>query len=486
MSIHRKILVGSLWAVGMRWVIRMLGMASVVVLARVLRPEDFGIMAMAMLLVGALATFSELGVGSMVIREPKVSRSDLDTAWTLKLLQGLVIAALVALLAPVAAAYFREPRVTPVVYLGAFAMAVNALENIGVVLLRKNLEFAADFRYQISVKLISALITIALALWLRSYWALALAQPAAALANVAISYAVSSFRPRLCLASYRRYIAFSMNMLLANVARFGYNKADVFIVGSTGSSTQMGLYNMAAELSSMAPRELTSSVGRALYPSLAQQRRGEGDFASTFVRVVGWIAAACLPIGLGLWVVAADAVGAILGERWHGAVALMRYLAIYGMLSSLIDIMLGHVLMVTGHERRQTLFFWVRLAVLVICAMVGLRWGVEGIALGAMVAGFVMFAMGVGVLVATLKVPLGDFLGVLWRPTTAALAMAAIVHGATLLALPPLTRLIVCVAIGVLVYGLVMVFLWQVAGRPPGIEDVLLTAIAQRRNARRN
>jgi PST family polysaccharide transporter len=277
-----------------------------------------------------------------------------------------------------------------------------------------------------------------------------------------------------------------MNMLLANAARFGYNKVDVFIVGSTGTSTQMGLYNVAAEFSSMVPRELTSSVGRALYPSLAQQRRGQGDFAATFMQVVGWIAAACLPIGLGLWVVADDAVRAILGPRWSGAVTLMRYLAIYGMLSSLTDIMLGHVLLVTGHERRQTLFFWLRLGVLVACVLVGLRGGVDGIALGAMVSGFLMLAVGVGVLVGTLNIPFASFVGVFWRPIAAALVMAGAVHGATMLMLPPLPRLMLCVAIGALVYLFVLVLLWRLAGRPNGIEETLFTAIARRRNARRD
>jgi lipopolysaccharide exporter len=268
--------------------------------------------------------------------------------------------------------------------------------------------------------------------------------------------------------------------MLANIARFGYNKSDVFIVGSVGTSTQMGLYNVAAELSSMAPRELTSSVGRALYPSLAQQRRGQGDFTATFMRVVGWIAAACLPIGLGMWIVADDAVRTILGERWQGAITLMRYLAIYGMLTSLIDIMLGHVLMVTGHERRQTFFFWMRLATLVTCVLIGLRWGIEGVAMGAMVAGFVMLAVGIAVLSGTLKIPLVNFASVFWRPTAAALVMAGVVHSVHLLDLPPFARLSLCIVTGVSVYALVMLTLWRLAGRPDGIERTLLNTLARR------
>lgn len=484
MTIQRHILVGSLWAVAMRWAIRLLGLVSVAVLARVLHPEDFGIMAMSMLLVGALATFGELGVGSMVIREAHVSHADLHTAWTLRLAQQLVLAALVAALAPLAAWHFREPRVTAVVYLGALSLAINGLENIGVVLLRKELDFAADFRYQIAVKIVGVIVTIALALALRNYWALALAQPVSAIANVVVSYVVARFRPRLGLASWRRYLGFSMNMVLANIARFGYNKADVFLVGTVTNAGQMGLYNVAAELSAMPSRELTSSVGRALFPSLARHRRERRDVRAPFLQVVSSVAALCLPIGLGLWVVADDAVAVLLGARWRDAGNLMRYLAIYGTLTSMIDIMLGHVLIVSGHERRQTVVFWVRCALLVAGALAGMPWGAEGIALGAMVSGFAMFAVGIVVLDATLGTRPSQYVAMLWRPVAASLIMAGVVNALVQVDLPVPLRLLACVAQGALTYVAALLALWQLAGRPAGVERSMLEALARLRARR--
>ena len=480
MTVHRNILVGSLWAVAMRWAIRLLGLVSVVILARVLHPEDFGIVAMAMLLVGALATFGELGVAAMLIRESSVSTDDLDTAWTIRFAQFMVLAALVALLAPAAAAYFDEPRVTDVVRLGALGLAINAFENIGVVLFRKNLDFAKDFRYQVIVKLVGVAATIALALALRSYWALALAPPVSALANVAASYALSAHRPRFCTASWRRYLGFSMNMLLANIARFSYNKTDVFLVGSVANATQMGLYNVAAELSAMPARELTSSVGRALFPSLAHHRREREDVVTPFLHVIASVGALCLPIGLGLWAVADDAVRVILGSRWHEAGALMRYLAIHGTLTSMIDIMLGHVLIVSGHERRQTMVFWVRFILVAACAGVGTIGGAQGIAIGAMASSFLMFAVSIAVLNATLGTRVRDYARILWRPLVASLLMTGVVHAAAAgLQLPALARLLASIALGVLSYGAALFALWHSVGRPAGVEQSILDALTR-------
>src|SRR5205814_1645659 len=193
-------------------------------------------------------------------------------------------------------------------------------------------DFSTDFRYQVILKILGVVTVIALAFWLRSYWALALSQPVNALANVATSYAIHAYRPRFCLQRWRRFVSFSANIGISNLARFISNKADVFIVGSIGTPGEMGVYNVAGELSSMPSRELTSSVGRALFPALAKLKHASQDFLAAFLQVMESVAVLCVPIGVGLWVVADDLVHVVLGARWEGAEQLMHILAIYGTL----------------------------------------------------------------------------------------------------------------------------------------------------------
>src|SRR5262249_5097396 len=152
----------------------------------------------------------------------------------------------------------------------------------------------------------------------------------------------------------------------SNLARFISDKADVFIVGSISTTSQMGLYNVASELSSMLPRELTASVGRVLLPSLSKLKHANQDFLGGFLQVVESVAVICIPIGVGLWAVSDDLVYIVLGPRWEGTEPLIRILAAYGTLVSLVGIMLGHVLIVTGHERRQTIALWIRSGLLLL------------------------------------------------------------------------------------------------------------------------
>ena len=469
----------------MRWSMRLTGMLSIVILARLLHPEDFGILAMASILIGAFSNFTGVGVGAMLIREAQVSDADMDTAWTIKLIQGFLLAVLVAASAHPAAQYFREPRLTDVVYVCAIAILIGSFGNIGTVLIRKELDFAKDFRYHLISRFVGSLITIALALLLRSYWALALARPIGAVFGVGFSYAMHPYRPWFSLKSYRRFYRFSLFVVLANVARFITNKADVFLVGSTGTPTQMGLYNVAADLSSIPATEITSSVGRAMFPSLARFKRDGADrlaLNATFLRIIGSVVAMCLPLGLGMWVVADDFVRVVFGERWAGAAELMAILGVYGTLTALVNISIGHVLIVTGHEYRQAVALWIRCTLLVGCALVGMQWGMKGIAIGALVSGVIMFFVAIWFLKVTLGCSVRDFVRIYWRPTIASVLMVLIVHYAVLAmaTLPAWLRLLSSVGIGAASYVTVLLVLWLAAGRPEGAESGAMDVVFKR------
>src|SRR5688572_12363322 len=105
-SIQRHMIVGSTWMVAMRWSIRCIGLLSTVLLARILLPQDFGLVAMAGILVGLLDVLSSFGVDMALIQNPRATRRHFDTAWTIQVIQGTAVALILVALAPFAAWYF--------------------------------------------------------------------------------------------------------------------------------------------------------------------------------------------------------------------------------------------------------------------------------------------------------------------------------------------------------------------------------------------
>src|SRR5262249_23312837 len=135
---------GAILTVGMRWTDRMLGLVSTLVLARLLVPADFGLVAMAMVLVGLLDVLLDLGVSAALIRDLGAGSEDFHTAWTLRLAQATVAALMLVACAPVAADYYDDERIVAILRAIAITVFVGGLENIGTVSFQRNMEFGRD------------------------------------------------------------------------------------------------------------------------------------------------------------------------------------------------------------------------------------------------------------------------------------------------------------------------------------------------------
>ena len=260
---------GSAWMVAMRWSMRFIGLISTAILARLLDPQDFGLVAMGTLVLGLLEVFFELGTAQLLIRIQDAKREHYDTAWTIVLIQSFLLAAGLYALAPWAAAYYGEPRVESVIRWLALASVAQGLSNIATVDFRKNLDFAKDFRFELYARLSGFILTVALAFTLRSYWALVIAMIAGGVARSGFSYLMHPFRPRLSLVHWRQFLTFSMWVTPGSVANYLNNRLDSFVIGAVNTAAQLGIYHVASEMSRMVTSELAIPIQRALFPAFA-------------------------------------------------------------------------------------------------------------------------------------------------------------------------------------------------------------------------
>src|SRR5689334_546854 len=145
LSPGRSMLKGSFWMILLRWAIRLIGLVSTVILARLLTPTDFGIVSMAMFVVGMLEVLNQTGQRLAIIRLHDPSREDYDSAWTISLLVGVTIGLLILLIAPFTVVYFHEPRAILVMQCLSLRAVLDGFENIGIVDFRRDLRFDRFF-----------------------------------------------------------------------------------------------------------------------------------------------------------------------------------------------------------------------------------------------------------------------------------------------------------------------------------------------------
>lgn len=467
----------------MRWSIRGAGLVSTVILARVLTPADFGLVAMASLVLGLLVACSEMGAAQLLLRTRTAEREAYDTAWTIVLLQAVVLAALMSMLAWPAATYFKEPRLVEVMQVVAVGSVLAGLNNIGTVMFRRDLDFRRDFLFGLYSKVATVVPTIVLALAWRSYWALVIGPIVGHLLEVLISYRMHPFRPRLSLAGWRSFVTFSLWMTPTHIATFLNQKVDVLVVGGIAHTAQMGAYNVASELSRMATAEIVTPMARALYPNYVKLKDQVEELTKAFLIVLRTVGIISFSFGFFVSAVAEDVVYIVLGDQWGDAVPLMQWLGVFGAFATLLAAATGHILIVLHRERLMFTVNWLRLAVLTASVLAAAQFG--GMVMIAAAATVSTALVTVGWLLYLPRVlPLlsaGRILAELGRVfLTALLTFIAVrwLHSMRIEA--HWLTLLIDTATGLAIFGALMGASWWAAGRPDGPEKRIVALVQAR------
>jgi len=482
MRAGRELAVGSAWMIAMRWAIRSVGLLSTVILARLLAPDDFGVVAMAMVAVAILQSFTQSGVDLALLRAETPQREHYDAAWTLEIIQATVLAAALFLTAPLVAGQFEDPRVTSVIRAMSLAALIAGFQNIGVVNFRRELNFRREFQFNVYKRLATFVVTVSAALLMRSYWAMVVGYVVGRVVEVSLSYVMSSYRPRLSLARVGEIWGFSKWLVLTRFSMVVNRQFDRWVVGSMGGAASMGNYFIANDFASSPSDEVIAPMSRAAFPVYSRMRQQPDELADAFRRMLGSVVAITFATGLGIAAVAEDFVHVVLGAKWAGAIPVMPWLglfaAVYGIVRALDTFLLA-----TGRERMSSLMgLAYALVTIPVIWMAGRQSGVEGIA--AAKAATAVALVSILVVVGTRAPPLTLRLVVsaAWPPVVSAAAMFTVVK--VLQATMPLEShvwgLLRDVIVGAIVYigsGLVI---WLARGRPAGIEQDLINEARRR------
>ena len=196
-SLTQRVVHAGFWALGLRITLRVLGTIRIIVLARLLAPADFGLMGIAMIMMAMLETFTETGFWAALVQRRGDIRPYLDTAWTVQVVRGLLTAGLLALAAPLLAAFFDAPGAITIIRVMAIVAFIKGLNNIGIVYFHKDLEFQKRFLFEVANVIPQVAVGIGLAIALQSVWALVFGSLAGALTGMVASYVLHPYRPRL-------------------------------------------------------------------------------------------------------------------------------------------------------------------------------------------------------------------------------------------------------------------------------------------------
>ena len=469
----------------MRWSIRGLGFVSSAFVARLLMPEDFGLVATVLVIFGLISLLFEFGVNWALIQNNKATDDHFHTAWTLRLLQALVVAILLAAFSPLIAGIYGDVRLELICQIFAVGTLIRGFENIGTVKLQKDMRFSKDFLYKVAPKVISTFITIGLAFYYKSYMALVVGAFSNNLIIVIASYLVINFRPKFSFAKISEIWGFSQWVLVRNIAEYISTQGDLFFLAMLTTPAKIGFYKWGTELSFMTITEIQQPFNRALVPGLVKIKHDHDRLINAYLKALGLMTLISVPVALGFGAVAEQLIPIFLGggDKWLPVVPLAQGLVFYSMTYAMYGISIN-LLSITGNIKYTAYMLWIQ-AIFTIATLYPAYHiaGLEGIAYSRGLIGIIMFFVISYIVVHRCQVPFSQIRNVIWRPVTAGIGMFVILLNLSNIGMfENWIVLIIKIIFGIAIYISFIVVLWWLTGKPISAEQQIIAYITRNKS----
>jgi len=482
--------VGTAIFMGMRWALRFIGLISTIVLARLLVPDDFGLVAIAVSYIGLIDGITDIAIRNSVIRHGGDDRAFLDTVFTVQVIRGLAVSLVVLGSSFILPAMIGDERLTPIIWFMALGTVWGSFLNPHLALFERDLDFRRESILQISAKVLSTVTAIVVAVIFRNYWALIAGTLVGSLAKVILSYVLSPFMPRFSLKRWRELLSFAGWLSASQtLERLGHS-LDNIVIGAFAGIRAAGLYNVGSSLAGLPLDEFLPVLTRTLFPGLLRFKDDVPKLRQNTLNAVEVICTFAFPVAVGFAFVAPEAVLILYGPKWMEAVPIVQAISLCVGIESIGASVTTSLAMATGRTkflfRRSVVRSALRIPTFILGAWF---YGIPGAIVGYFIGSVLFASANVGILKVILETTYVELASRIWRALAAVAVMTAVLIvvdqnlAATSDAWVAAYVLGLKMASGTIAYGLVRLSIWRLTGRPEFTETVamtLLSAVATR------
>ncbi len=380
---RRRVLHGIAWNTVAQVGSQAINFTVTLVLTRLLPPSSFGLIAMAGVVTGFFSIFPGLGLGAALEQKTDADERHYTSIFWVNLFVSGALGILVALAGPVAARSFTEPELTPILAALGLQFPIMALGAIHRVHLRRALRFDVLSRVDLLAALLGGVVGVAMAFLGFGVWSIVARSLVSGALSSAFAHVARPYRPGLFLdrAAVRECAGFGLNMLGWELAAYAFRNADNLLIGKFLGAVALGLYSRAYTFMLMPLLAVVRVVSNVLFPALSQIQDDLERMRAIFLRVAGVVALLSFPIALGFAVVAEPFVHAVLGSRWAPAIPLFQILCPTGIWDAMSAIC-APIYRASGRPDLHLRVMLFGCALSIAAFVVGLRWGIEGVAIG--------------------------------------------------------------------------------------------------------
>jgi len=386
MSLAKKTISGIKWISIARLSKQLFQFVTILILAKLLSPVDFGLMGMAMVVIGFLNIFNDLGVSAAIIHKQNIDERLLSSVFWLNISFGILVMVGLAVSAPFIAMIYGDSRLVPILQLLSISFFVASVTFLQQTYFEKKLLFKFTARAEIISVFISSIAAIGLAYKGYGVWALVFQTLLGASVNSFALWVSSPWRPKFTFhwADVRSLMNFSLNLSGFNIFNYLIRSADSILIGKYLGATALGYYSLALRIILYPLQNITAVISKVMYPVYSSINQNDAKIREIYTQISCAIAFLTFPMMLGIMAIGDMFVYSFLGNKWEPIINLLYVLAPVGLLQSL-DSTTGTLFQIKG--KTNWLFWWGMLTgVLFLFAyIIGLKWGIIGVAGGYLI-----------------------------------------------------------------------------------------------------
>ncbi len=407
----------------------LLTLGSIAILARLLTPEDFGLIAMVIIIIGFIAIFKDMGLAMATVQRAEISHGQVSTLFWVNLLISAGIMIVTAAISPLLGWFYKEPRVVMITIVLAGTIIFSGLTVQHQALLRRQMRFTALAVIEIVAIFLGVVSAVACALAGMGYWALVILHVVREIATTAGVWISCGWRPGppIRRSGVRSMLRFGAHVTGFNIVNYFARHVDKMLIGWYWGASSLGLYNNAYRILLLPIQQINSPLTSVAIPALSRIQDDPVRYRSYYRRGVLLTVTVGMPIVAFLFVAAEKAILTFLGSQWLEAVPIFRALGPAAFIGA-FNIATAGVHVSRGTPRRQLVWGLVASTVTVLAYAIAVPWGPIGVALAFSIVLTVLRYPSIVYCFRKSHLKLSDLGTAIWRPATASIAAGACLY----------------------------------------------------------
>lgn len=415
-SLNNKVKTATKWSVVGEVISKLVTPITSMLLARLLTPDAFGVVTTMTMIIAFAEIFTDAGFQKYLVQHEFKDAQDRDestnVAFWSNLAMSIFIWIIISVFSSPLAALVGNPGLGHVLIITCINIPIAAFSSIQYALYKRDLDFKTLFKVRVVSTLVPLLVTVPLAFWLRSYWALVIGTITLHIINAILLTVFSKWKPRFyySFAKLKEMLSFTVWSMLESISIWLTGYVDVFIVGTMLSQYYLGLYKTSASLVGQLMGIITGITTPILFSALSRLQNDRNEFKHLFFRFQKVVGLLVIPLGVGIFIFSDLATEIVLGNQWMEA---SGFVGLWG-LTSAITIVLSHysseVYRATGRPKLSVLAQVLHIVVLWPTVLISVRYGFEALYISRSLVRLQMIAVNLCIMGLVVKMPVGKMI----------------------------------------------------------------------------